>query len=274
MSQRSRRSSRKAKALAEYKVDKATMFIFYISLASIVIEVVVHLGDLPTFAQQYMIFLAFEASIIVVTRTKMLNIVEPKEINWFTVGWTAAVGVIALFAVQIIIGYLARVKLALAPWEIYLFYVNAALAEECLYRATMITFLDKIFVKMPYFNEQPVVRKLVLVVASASVFGMSHYWVYGQQPALMLTAFIGGLVLALVYVIAKHPLPPVIAHVINNMAASYQTIQSMSVVSVAAVFTPVAVPFVAIAWLAIGIVIVARGKTRKRPVLEGIETVI
>jgi membrane protease YdiL (CAAX protease family) len=177
-------------------------------------------------------------------------------------------------SVQIIIGYLARVKLALAPWEIYLFYVNAALAEECLYRATMITFLDKIFVKMPYFNEQPVVRKLVLVVASASVFGMSHYWVYGQQPALMLTAFIGGLVLALVYVIAKHPLPPVIAHVINNMAASYQTIQSMSVVSVAAVFTPVAVPFVAIAWLAIGIVIVARGKTRKRPVLEGIETVI
>lgn len=250
----------------EYKVDKATMFVFYISMASIAIEVLLHLGDLPTFAMQYVIFLGFEASILVVTRIRFLQIVEPKEIDWLTVGWTSAVGLILLFVVQLVVGLMLRVKLALAPWEIYLFYVNAALAEESLYRATMITFLDKLLVKMPYFREQGLLRKLVLVIASASLFGLSHYWVYGQDPTMMLVAFLGGIILSLVYVLSRNPLPSVVTHVVNNLNASYQVVQSMSVVSIGAAFTPASLPIIALAWLAVGIYfLVTRVKARNRP---------
>lgn len=268
MSRTSRRSSRKAAMQTEYKVDRATMFVFYISMASILVSVLLHLSDLPAFAMQYLIFLLFEASIIVVTRVKYLQIVDPKEVNWFTIAWTSAIGAILVFVIQIVVGLL-RVKLALAPWEIYLFYINAALAEECLYRATLITFLDKLLVKMPYLREQGTLRKLVLIIASASLFALSHYWVYGQDPSLMLVAFLGGITLAFVYVVARNPLPPVITHVINNLSASYQIVRGMSVVSIGATFlVPVSLPIIALAWLGIGIYFIVAWSKAKGKLFE------
>lgn len=273
-SQSGRRSSRKATIQADYTVDKATMFVFYISIVSIIVEVLAHIGDLPQFSQQYAIFIGFEASIIVVTRTKMLRIVNPKEVpvnHWITIAWTSVVGVIGVFAIQVVVGLLTRVKLALAPWEIYLFYVNAALAEECLYRATLITFLDKLLVKMPFLVEQGLLRKLILIIASASLFGLSHYWVYGSQPALMLTAFLCGFVLALVYVIARNPIPNVAAHVINNLTAANMIVQSMSVVSLASAFSPVILPFTAFGWMAVAFILCGRYIARKHSPRKSME---
>lgn len=213
----------------DYTIDRATLYVIYISMASIGISVLVHLSDLPGFAIQYTWFLCFDLAIIPTTRLGFVKIKATQEIKWDKIGWWVLITIGLTLATQAIIGLISKTKFALLPWEIYLFYVNAAIAEETLFRITLIPFLDTLLSKMPFFNMQHVFRKITLIVSTAAVFSLSHYWVYGSEPLQMISAFVAGLIFALGFIQAKNPLPAISAHVFNNVIASFKIVQSMSI---------------------------------------------
>jgi len=211
-------------------IDKQiTTFLLWISAITIAISSAVHYTDMPEFSMKYLIFLGFDVAGIIAARTPLVQTVDVSQINqvtWFKIILFGAGAGVGVLLVNVLIGVTLQ-KLSLAPFEIYLFYYNASVAEEAMFRHTLMPLIDKILVPM---NLSKGLTKGIEVVTSAGLFSLMHYWVYGNEPLLMLDMFLIGLIIAGVYVYCRHLLAAIIPHAMNNIAAAYKVVVNMSVV--------------------------------------------
>jgi len=113
--------------------------------------------------------------------------------------------IITLFIVGIQI--LTSLKLSVSSTEKALYYVFAAIGEELFFRAFLLELMKK-------FN----VNKIVSVFVSAGLFAAIHINYYGDLMAL-LSVFLGGLLLAVFYILYRDITANILAHLINNLIA-------------------------------------------------------
>jgi len=95
----------------------------------------------------------------------------------------------------------------LVGFDIVLFGILVAVAEETMFRGAVLSFLSQ---QLP---------AVVAVVSSASIFMIYHFSVYRSDPAALMYVFTAGFVLSFVTLKTRRLSPAILAHVANNIIA-------------------------------------------------------
>lgn len=215
-----------------------TFFILLFGSITALVEFAIHIGDPdPSFAYQNILFIAFNSTFFILMLFRQTRFVDEK----FFGGWTrlliqVVITTSAIFAIQIIVGFFIRVKYAITPLEIYLFYINAGISEEFFYRVFLIhapRSLLMFFGAFSKFIKKESTRRLIinwiLIIATSLIFMLSHLGVYGDIPLMLLSTFIAGMIFASSFVFYKNIFPSLVAHVLNNAISAGVIIQSSSI---------------------------------------------
>lgn len=99
--------------------------------------------------------------------------------------------------------------------EIYIFYAMSGIAEEFFFRYF---FYQTILALIKRTSK--ILAPHISIIFAGIIFGLFHYGVYGQQPLLMLSVTLGGIVLGYSYILSGTLIVPIISHVANNMIAT------------------------------------------------------
>lgn len=220
-----------------------TIFFALFSPVLSIIEYLIHVEDPdPTFANNNLIFLLFSSTFLVLLLFMRIKLVKP---GYYAQGIFRRFRGNEVVLIQSIIGFMSVLSvwfltwfvelvaktLEIMPVEIFLFYVNAGIAEEILYRMFGITMvkiglflLFKVLGILQGKKNKKIKFTFINITAvgiTSIIFMVSHLGVYGNQPIILLSTLFAGIVFGTLYVVFKNnPLPGMIGHVFNNMIAA------------------------------------------------------
>ncbi len=199
-----------------------TFILLLLAPAISAITIALH-PDEPVFQVQNWIFVMFASAwLVFVPRVRFVT--EAAFGGWTMVAIHVLACTVAVLAVQTIIAYYLRPVYLVQPLFVYLFYINAAISEESLFRVFLCTFIiiavTAIPVRKQYRMARRAIAMMTAIAASGIVFSLSHLGVYAEVPLMLLSTLIGGTIMAAFLVITKNPLVPIVAHVANNAIAA------------------------------------------------------
>lgn len=202
-----------------------TLLFFLLGPAIGAVTIALHQDD-PLFQVQNVIFLAFASAWLPFLLAGRVHLVSERDFGgWGRVALHVMVCTSAVLGVQIVVAWLSGpVTYVAQPVFIWLFYINAGISEEILFRAFTCTFIIIVIMGLPvpkkWRASMRVVAVVVAVAVSGIAFSLAHLGVYGQAPLMLLSTWIGGTIMAAFFVITRNPLVPVVAHVVNNAIAA------------------------------------------------------
>jgi len=153
-----------------------------------------------------------------------VKLADPQEFGgWGPIAIQCFVCIIATALVQIIIGLLIEpVKYSVSDIELYLFYVNSAIAEEVLFRNTIQGVLENIFTNRSK-TKYVIIGRLFAIAVTATLFAWFHVGVYGQDIFLMISVLLGGVIFGLFYAMTGNLFIVIVGHIANNMVAVFSS---------------------------------------------------
>lgn len=189
-------------------------------------EIALHFDTV--FAWQNVLFLSMASiPLFAAFVTGRLHLVSEGAFHgWTWILFSIGLATAPILVMQAIIGFLIDTSLYfITNVEIFLFYINAAISEELLYRVGIVA-LTYVIVnwvcKQNRVKKQPanMIAMILSIMISGTAFSLSHLGVYADVPLMLLSTFIGGSILAAVLVYTKNPLACIVAHVLNNAIAA------------------------------------------------------
>lgn len=181
-------------------------------------EAIIHINDAPDFSTQNVGFLVFNVTgyvfIILLNRVRRKDVLTNQD--WIRIGSNAALTFISIFVAQIIVAFfLEAERYTVTNLDIFLFYISAAIAEETLFRALIITSTDLAISRL---IKNKISRFFVLALTSTVIFVIGHYAVAGDNNLRLLDIWIGGFILSSAFILTKGDyFAVVIAHIANNL---------------------------------------------------------
>lgn len=275
------------------KMLAISRYIIYFYMAVTLAEFALHVSDSTANGRQFalfnLIFFMFGVPYFILERAgKVVNVDEDEFGGWDKIIFAGVVPTaFVLFISQILIGFAIQFeKLAIEKLEIYVFYLSAAIAEETLMRVVLITLLKRVIpgpgkqqemqalqqiqhLKPGIWNEIKdafitLWRMITIVTLNALLFMLAHLYVYGDQPLLLLSAFIAGVILGAAYYITENFLVNVVAHLMNNAAAASTVVQNsvLSTMQFDAISAILSIALVTV--ITIVLLYTAKGRSRGR----------
>jgi len=144
------------------------------------------------------------------------------EINFIPKSWKEfntmyfIIAVTVLLILSTLIDYVLKttIRFALSDTDMFLYYVFAGVCEEAFYRAFLINLIIRLFTNM---GKRPnIIVILFAILVSSVIFMLSHLSVYGTNPAMLLSTFVGGLVLGGFYVVFRDIGANMVSHAVKN----------------------------------------------------------
>lgn len=225
-------------------LHQTTWIIAIFSMLTTTIEFTLHVNDKNNkFAYQNLFFLAYASTFFIFIMFGKFRNVQIEQFklvlgNFSVKGWLA---IIIQFTIMTgVIGGLDAIisqfqppqKMTIAPWEVYLFYINAAITEEIFYRMFLMTVTTKVIdtfwkTKKSTVGAKKVVGLIMAIVVSSFMFMISHYLVYGSSILLMLSALYAGVTWSVGFVIWKNALPGILSHITINAIVAGVAVQAL-----------------------------------------------
>lgn len=228
-----------------YKVTTLNFVLFFLIISPIIsaIEAYLHRNDsdLTFYNNNLTTLILTSIFVVVLIGTMRIKLVTP---DYYATGLFKKIRGVEVVLIQSIIGitsilavwfvtWLAEVfRLEVLPFEIVIFYVNAAIAEEIWFRMFGITIV-KIMVFIVFKvtgllggEKNKRIRfsitNVVAVALTSIIFMVAHLDVYGDQTVVLLSTLFAGVAFGTLYVVFKNnPFPGLIGHVFNNMIAAF-----------------------------------------------------
>jgi membrane protease YdiL (CAAX protease family) len=122
----------------------------------------------------------------------------------------SVIAIAAMLATSILVGYISYAGLGLSVTNAALFGVEAAIAEEMLFRGVIFSYLLYDLLKHP----------TIAMIGSAVIFMIYHQAVYGGNNSALLYVLAGGFILAWVTYRSGNLAASMVAHSVNNILAA------------------------------------------------------
>jgi len=224
-------------------LEKTSLMTFALGLilfgfADAVFGFLLHVEDAPEFSNSNIFNIAFISVIFIILAFRMWRRLELKDVTFFSKNvkgapaflfqWALITGMV--FGVHAITSLILRpITYAVQPWEIFLYYVTIAIAEETMYRIFLFTifyrFFNFMFRKMKNKKIKEWTVNAIVIIITSIIFASTHYAVYGQEPLLMLATFITGMIWGFAVAYFKNPAITLLSHMtINGVVAGFDII--------------------------------------------------
>jgi membrane protease YdiL (CAAX protease family) len=128
------------------------------------------------------------------------------NILFYTLIALAGIGISTFFSPIILSVKPIAFEIRYTGFQLMLFGVLMAIAEEQFFRGFITNFLLKF-------------SSIIAILGSAGIFAVYHLAVYGTKPEAIIYVFIGGMILAYVAIRSQRLSPTMIAHSIVNVLA-------------------------------------------------------
>jgi membrane protease YdiL (CAAX protease family) len=131
---------------------------------------------------------------------------------------------IAYLFIQVVVKVISNIAFfqVISQFDVYIFYISAAIIEEWLYRSFIINFIMMISSLWRKGRKYQNVFEIISIIVSAFVFMLVHTRYYGQIDLLIIT-FLGGCSQAFFYLKSQNLSVPIISHAFINILASTQS---------------------------------------------------
>ena len=152
--------------------------------------------------------------IIVLNKGDFLNKDFPIKNTWS--GLRYLLGIFGLVAIISIMMFIVRTqfRFAFELLDVYFYYLAAAICEEVFFRMFLINLsLNKI--------PNKIMAIAIGVLGSSTLFMIAHYSAYGQDPSLMLSMFLGGLIFSAYFLYFKDITITMVGHLLINLIVVY-----------------------------------------------------
>lgn len=247
---------------APVKMLPVSRFLIMFCAITTFVEFVLHVFDADPsgrdFAWKNLVFSMFASSYFFLEATRKVEIVGPEHFGGYAdiIFKQVLPAFFAVTLVQAFISFTLQFELfAIYDIEIYYFYLNAGWAEEVLMRVLFMTVMKHAIPSPPdegrqmtklaswqvparKRGKQPTVqgafttfmngfaRAAVIITTTSLAFMLAHYWVYGDNPWLLFSTFLTGLVFGTAYYTTGNYLASAIPHVLNNAWAAGVVMQN------------------------------------------------